>query len=135
MGLAKARDLASRRGVNITTVTADLATYSIAPGIWAGIVATFVHLPAPVRAAIHRAAAAGLQPGGVVILEAYTPAQLRHRTGGPVNSPELLMTLDALRPEFAGLDLVVAQEIERDVHEGTGHTGRGAVVQLLARRP
>ncbi len=24
---------------------------------------------------------------------------------------------------------------ERDVIEGTGHTGRGAVVQVLARRP
>jgi len=28
----------------------------------------------------------------------------------------------------------IARELERDVTEGTGHTGRGAVVQILARK-
>jgi hypothetical protein len=28
----------------------------------------------------------------------------------------------------------LARELERDVTEGAGHTGRGAVVQVLARR-
>lgn len=135
VGLAKARQLAARRGVTITTVSADLSAFVIASGVWSAVVATFVHLPPTVRAAVHRAAAAGLQPGGVIILEAYTPAQLRHRTGGPVNTPELFMTLAALRAELSGLDLVIGRELERDVCEGTGHTGRGAVVQVLARRP
>jgi hypothetical protein len=66
-------------------------------------------------------------------LEAYTPAQLAFGTGGP-KSPELLMTLSALREELSGLDFLVAHELERDVIEGDGHTGRGAVVQILARR-
>ena len=44
------------------------------------------------------------------------------------------MTLNALGEELAGLDLLIAREIERDVLEGNGHTGRGAVVQILARR-
>jgi hypothetical protein len=30
---------------------------------------------------------------------------------------------------------MIAREIERDIREGDGHTGRGAVVQLLARKP
>jgi hypothetical protein len=30
--------------------------------------------------------------------------------------------------------LLIGREIERDVIEGDGHTGRGAVVQILARR-
>jgi SAM-dependent methyltransferase len=134
VGLAKARQLAARHGHILTTVTADLGTFSIPPDTWSAIVATFVHLPPPLRAVVHRAAAAGLRPGGVMILEAYTPDQLRHRTGGPVNSPECFMTLTALREDFAGLDLIVARELERDVCEGTCHTGRGAVVQILARR-
>lgn len=134
VGLAKARQLATRVGASIRTEAADLADYAITPGAWAAIVATFVHLPPPLRARVHRAAAAGLQPGGVIILEAYTPDQVRHRTGGPVNTPELLMTLAALRTDFAGLDLVIGRELEREVREGTGHTGRGAVVQVLARR-
>ncbi|MBI5691457.1 MAG: methyltransferase domain-containing protein [Verrucomicrobia bacterium] len=135
VGLAKARERAARAGLTINTVVADLGAYGITPGAWSGIVATFVHLPPALRARVHHAAAAGLRPGGCLILEAYTPDQLRHRTGGPVNQPECFMTLAALREEFAGLDLRIARELERDVREGTGHTGRGAVVQILAVRP
>ncbi len=133
VGLAKARRLAEARSVEIETVVSDLADYSITPGTWAGIVATFAHLPPPLRRQIHRAVAAGLQMGGVFILEAYTPAQLAFGTGGP-KSPDLLMTLAALREELSDLDFLVARELEREVIEGGGHTGRGAVVQILARR-
>ncbi len=67
------------------------------------------------------------------MLEAYTPAQLAFDTGGP-KSPELLMTLASLRDELAGLEFLVGRELEREVSEGDGHTGRSAVVQILARR-
>ena len=67
------------------------------------------------------------------ILEAYTPAQLAFDTGGP-KSLELLMTLAGLREELAGLEMLIGREIERELIEGDGHTGRGAVVQILARR-
>lgn len=135
VGLTKANQLAARHGVVLTTVVADLAAYSITAQAWSAVVATFVHLPPPLRASVHRAVVAGLRPGGMFVLEAYTPDQIRHGTGGPVNTPELLMTLPALRRELDGLEFIVACEREREVREGTGHTGRGAVVQILARRP
>ena len=133
IGLAKARRLGGTRGVEIETVLADLANYAIAAGAWAGIVATFAHLPPALRRRVHRDVVAGLQPGGGFILEAYTPAQLALGTGGP-KSPELLMTLADLREELSGLQFLIARELERDVIEGTGHAGRGAVVQILAKR-
>lgn len=132
-GLDKARRLAATRGVEIETVAADLANYRITPNTWAGIVAIFTHLPSALRRQVHADAVLGLRPGGVFILEAYTPAQLAFGTGGP-KSPELLMTLAGLREELAGLEFLVAQELERDVTEGDGHIGWGAVVQILARR-
>jgi SAM-dependent methyltransferase len=132
-GLAKARRLAAARGVEIETVQADMENFAIEPGVWAGIVATFAHLPPAIRRKVHAQAVGGLRPGGVFVLEAYTPAQLAFDTGGP-KSPELLMTLTSLREEFAGLELLIGRELERDVMEGDGHTGRGAVVQILARR-
>ena len=132
-GLAKARRLAAARGVDIETVLADLGNFTIEPGIWSGIVATFAHLPPAIRHQIHAQAVRGLRPGGVFVLEAYTPAQLAFDTGGP-KSPELLMTLAGLRDELAGLELLIGREIEREVIEGKGHTGRGAVVQVFARR-
>ena len=133
MGLAKARRLAEANGVVIETVHADLKSYEIMPSAWAGIVATFAHLPPPLRRKVHAAVVQGLMPGGVFILEAYTPAQLALGTGGP-KVPELLMSLDGLRNELSGLEFIVAQEIERDMIEGNFHHGRGAVVQILARR-
>jgi SAM-dependent methyltransferase len=134
-GLAKAARLAAARGVALTTVVADVGRFSIAAARWSGIVATFLHLPPPLRREVHARAALGLSPGGVILLEAYTPAQLRFRTGGPVNQPELLMPLADLRAEFAGLEFLVAHEIERDIVEGNGHRGPSAVVQIAARRP
>lgn len=133
-GLAKARALASSRGLPLTTVAADLAHYEIPARAWAGIVAIFMHLPPPLRRAVLARAAAGLKPGGVFIMEAYTPAQLGRGTGGP-REVALLPTLAALQAEFGDMEWLVARELERDVREGAGHTGMAAVVQVVARRP
>lgn len=134
VGLAKAERLAQERGVHIVTEVANLEGYRIEPGAWDLIVSIFCHLPAPIRRALHREVVAGLRPGGYFVLEAYTPAQIALGTGGPPD-PALMMTLAELREELAGLDFEQAREIERDVHEGRLHTGRGAVVQLVARKP
>ncbi len=133
VALAKARRLAAARGVAIETVAADLSAHAIAPGEWAGIVSVWAHVPSAVRRELHARVVQGLQPGGWFVLEAYTPAQLAHDTGGPRNI-DLLMTAAQLREELAGLDFEILRELERDVHEGTKHTGRAAVVQVLARR-
>ena len=59
---------------------------------------------------------------------------MNYGTGGP-SAAELTMTLAALYEELAGLHFVHAQEIVRDVIEGRLHTGKGAVVQVLAVKP
>ena len=134
VGLAKAASLARARAVGLETVHADLADFAIREGAWAGIVSVFAHLPPALRARLHSAVVKGLRPGGVYLLEAYTPQQLAFGTGGPPDA-ELLMTADALRRELAGLELEICREVERDVVEGRFHSGRAAVVQVLGRRP
>ena len=133
VGLDKMRRLAQSRGLEVAGIVSDLADFAIAPQAWDAIVSIWCHVPAPLRGRLHRGAVAGLRPGGILILEAYRPRQLEFRTGGPPTA-DLMMTLDALRPELAGLDLVVAQEIERVVQEGKGHLGPSAVVQVVARK-
>jgi SAM-dependent methyltransferase len=130
VGLQKAEQLAAERGVAIATTVADLAHYEIGTERWAGVVSIFCHLPADLRRRVHRAIVKGLRPGGVLLLEAYSPAQLRYRSGGPPVR-ELLYELDELREDFAGLDWLQAVERVRPVHEGRFHTGEGAVVQLV----
>lgn len=134
VGLQKAQRLAQDRGVQIETLVADLADYVIESGAWDLITSIFCHVPPPVRRRLHAGVVAGLRPGGVFVLEAYTPAQLEWGTGGPPVA-ELMMTRDALVEELDGLEFEEAVEREREVIEGLLHTGRGAVVQILARKP
>jgi hypothetical protein len=44
------------------------------------------------------------------------------------------MTAEGLRAELAPLEFLTIQELDRDVIEGPGHTGEGAVVQVIARK-
>jgi len=132
-GLDKAQRLAEAAGVSITTIQIDLADFEITPETWQGIVSIFAHVPPPLRQRLYREAVRGLALGGVVIVEAYTPRQLEHQTGGP-RQLDLLVSLASLREELGGLSEVVGRELDRDVVEGLFHTGLGAVVQYLARR-
>jgi hypothetical protein len=134
VGMAKAQRLAAERGLFVCTVVADLAEIGIATGYWSGIVIIFGHFAPPLRARLHREIAAGLVPGGVYVLEAYTPRQLAFGTGGP-SDPTRLVTLADVRAELPGLTFEIGHEIEREVVEGRMHTGRAAVVQVLARKP
>lgn len=132
-GVAKTRRLAAERGVSVAAEVGDLATADLGVDRWNAIVSIFAHLPPAVRRELHRRVVAALAPGGVFLLEAYTPSQIGRGTGGP-QTAELTMTLDALRQELAGLDIVVGQELDRDVVEGPGHSGAGSVVQVIARK-
>ncbi len=134
VGLEKARRLAAERQVTVTTEVADLRSYAMGRDAWDAIVSIFCHLPSDVRRLLHRHIVDGLRPSGVLVLEAYTPRQLAYRTGGPPVA-DLLVSLDELRCDLDGLDLVIAREIERDVLEGRLHVGRSAVVQLVGRKP
>lgn len=132
-GLKKTERLANDKGVKVTTILADLATWEPTPESFTGIVATFAHMPPPIRRRVHGFVARALRPGGVFLLEAYTPEQLKYGHGGP-KAPELLMTLAGLREELAPLVLDVGRELVREIHEGPFHGGPSGVVQVAAHR-
>jgi SAM-dependent methyltransferase len=134
VGLAKAQKLAAEKGVTITTQVADLADYDLGQGQWQGIVSIFCHLPPPLRKKVHGNINAALVDGGVLLLEAYTPDQLQNGTGGPPNAA-MMMTAAELPQELVGLQIDSCEELEREVVEGEGHSGTGAVVQLIGVRP
>lgn len=134
VGLVKGKKLAAERGVKVEYIHADLAGFNIEPNHWQGVVSIFAHIPPDARKRIHRQVVDGLVPGGVLILEAYTPKQLEYGTGGP-KVAEMTMDLGRLEPELIGLHFERAEEFDRDVVEGKYHTGLGAVVQVIAVKP
>lgn len=134
VGLTKAQRLVADRDLTIETVCADLEGYLIEPGAWAGIVSIFCHLPRRVRVPLYAAIVRGLRPGGILVLEAYTPKQIGRDTGGP-QDPDMTVSLAGLIEELAGLEFVHARELDREVREGAYHTGVASVVQVVGLRP
>jgi len=133
VGLKKAEKLASARGVTIKTLCIDLADFKIKPGSWDVIVSIFCHVPPDIRESLHQQVVEGLHAGGYLVLEAYTPEQLTYKTGGPPDE-KMTMTLAALQEELSGLEFIHGKELVRQVVEGKYHTGKGAVVQVLASK-
>jgi SAM-dependent methyltransferase len=130
-GLKKAERLAADRNVELMTIVADLASFDLGDAQWDLIVSIFAHTPPRVRARIHADIHRALRPGGVFILESYTPDQIGRGTGGPP-SAKFTMTLEGLRTELVSMALVHGEELLRPVNEGPGHCGDGAVVQIVA---
>jgi SAM-dependent methyltransferase len=130
VGMDKAQSLAQERGVFVETVVTSIEDFDLTEEEWEGIVSIFFHVPPELRKTVHRSVVHGLAAGGVLVLEAFTPRQLEFSTGGPPDL-ERLVSLDTLKQELEGLDFLVAQELEREVHEGRMHTGRSSVVQLV----
>lgn len=133
-GLRKAERLARRHGVTIETIQADLATFELGLDRWSGIVEIFAHVPPPVRRRIHAGIPQALRAGGCLVLETYRPEQLALGTGGP-KELSLFSTLVELREQLSPLELVVARDANREIHEGRFHDGPSATVQLVGTRP
>jgi hypothetical protein len=130
VGLHKAAELASERGVSIATIHSDLSTFEIVSNGWDAIIALYCHVPSEIRIPLHKAAVNGLKSGGAFVLEAFSKEQLAYGTGGP-QSLDMLMDLDELKQELAGLEFVHAVKVEREVREGSRHTGLASVVQVM----
>jgi SAM-dependent methyltransferase len=132
-GVAKTLRLALQRGVIVMAERGELETFHIQPNSWDLVVSIYAHTPQELRRKLHRQVVAGLKPGGVFVLEAYTPAQIANNTGGPKDA-SLMPTAELLRSELAGLVFDRIEEVERDVVEGSLHTGTAHVVQVVAHR-
>jgi cyclopropane fatty-acyl-phospholipid synthase-like methyltransferase len=133
VGLAKAHKLAASRGVTIRTEVVDLFTYEPPANYFGSVVSISAHLPRERRRELHRRVERALKPGGMMLLEAYTKAQLNRNTGGP-KDPDMLMSSAELEMEFPNCDVILSRELDREVVEGAFHTGLASVVQFIAKK-
>ena len=78
--------------------------------------------------------ARALRPGGLFLLEGYRVEQLAYGTGGP-KIPDQLYTEPQLRAELGAFTLEEVRAYDADIAEGAAHSGRSAVIDVIARRP
>lgn len=134
VGLNKALLFAAENKVQITADVADLADYDLGENQYSAVVSIFCHLPPALRQSVHARAIRALQPGGKLLLEAYSPQQLALKTGGP-SKAALLYSEETIKQDFIGLSTLFINERERNVQEGAGHSGVGHVVQYIGQKP
>lgn len=133
VGLTKARALAQRRGVMLETVTADLTRWDWPAARFDVIAWIFVHLPPEDRAIACEGALRALAPGGLLLMECFTPAQEGRRSGGP-KDPALLWSRALVERHFAGLEVLELLEGMVRLDEGPRHQGPAEVVRAVLRR-
>ena len=139
---AKAKKLAQQRGVAMLFEQVDLLQWdwpvlSSAEGSendFDVVVAIFIQfVTSPQREQMFAAIKRCLKPGGLLLLQGYTPRQLEYRTGGP-SQVENLYTEAMLRKAFADMDIVQLREHDSVIREGTGHSGMSALIDMVARK-
>jgi len=133
VGLAKAQALARSKGVEIQTEVTDLGLFEPEENHYGSVVSISAHLPGAVRNRLYPLLERCLKPGGLILLEAYSENQLAHDTGGPKDS-DMLMTLTKIEREFPNCEPILLCELEREVCEGSYHTGMASVVQFIGRK-
>lgn len=135
LGLAKARRFAIERGVTVAFEEADVRTWPWPSQHFDAVVSIFIQFAGPdERAGVFRGMREALRPGGLVVLQGYTPRQIEFKTGGPPQV-EHMYTRALLEAAFAGFDILHLREHESDLSEGSKHVGRSALIDLVARKP
>ena len=129
---SKAQRLAQSRGVAMRFEQSDLLSWR-SEERFDVVAAIFIQFVGPdLRPAQFENLKRHLKPGGLLLLQGYTPRQLEYKTGGP-SQLENLYTEAMLRELCADMEIVHLREHDSVIHEGTGHSGQSALIDLVAR--
>lgn len=134
VGMAKARELAAAQDVALETVVADASAWTWPEARFDLIAWIYLHLPPADRVLAAAGCRRSLKPGGLLVLECFSPAQQGRRSGGP-KLPELLWTRGIVEQEFAGLEVLELTEGAVRLDEGLRHQGLAEVVRCVLRQP
>lgn len=134
-GQRKALKLARARGVSIRLIEADVHTWDYPQNAFDVVAEIFTQFSSPAERKLKwDGMKKTLKPGGLLILQGYSPRQLEYKTGGP-GKLENLYTRPMLEEAFGHFTDKVFTEEELEMHEGSGHGGMSAVIGLTARKP
>lgn len=134
VGLEKARQLAEAKGVSV-----DYHLSGVEDWDWSrpfdAVVAVFIQFAAPdLRTRLFRWMGQAVRPGGLLLLHGYAPRQVDYGTGGPPHR-ENMYTTDLLAKAYPDWEMLELRDYDAEIDEGPGHSGRSALVDLVARKP
>lgn len=134
LALNKARKLAADHAVSPKFLEDDIRGWRWQPEDFDAVLTIFIQFAAPEgRGALFDGIVSTLKPGGMLLLQGFTPEQLNFRSGGPKELSHLYSS-DLLRELVSGMRILHLAEHEYELREGTKHVGAAALIDLIARK-
>lgn len=133
--LAKARQLAETRCVEVDWRQGDLAGFDWPEAAFDAVLGCFFQFAPPdFRTQILAGMARSLKPGGTLFIHGFSIRQMANTSGGP-KIPAQLYTVAMLKDAFPGWKIKRAEDYDGVLGEGRGHEGRAALVDFIAGKP
>ena len=133
IALAKAKQFATDEQVSIQYCLCDTDGFNWQANSYDAIIAIFIQFADPeMRTRIFQQIHLALKPGGIFILQGYTPKQLEYKTGGP-SLIEHLYTEELIRDLAKEFEILDLRCYEKELSEGARHSGMSALLGLSAR--
>ncbi|MEZ4773929.1 MAG: class I SAM-dependent methyltransferase [Bacteroidia bacterium] len=132
-GRKKALRLAAKRGTSLEYLIHSFGEADF-PEMFDCIGLIYAHAPANLRPVHHLKAVSFLRPGGTIILEGFSKAQLGKPSGGPQDI-SMLFSEEELRKDFSGLANLEIWYEETSLDEGAYHKGEASLIRLVGKKP
>jgi SAM-dependent methyltransferase len=134
VALEKARALALTKSVTVRHEVGGIEDWD-----WSRpydcVLGIFIQFATPEqRATLFQDMKRATAPGGLILLHGYRPEQVDYGTGGPP-SRENMYTEGMLRDAFSDCQILHLSSYDAVIEEGVGHSGRSALIDLIARKP
>jgi 2-polyprenyl-3-methyl-5-hydroxy-6-metoxy-1,4-benzoquinol methylase len=134
IALAKAKQFAKEHQVQVEYSFSDTDSFAWHANNYDAVIGIFIQFADPVmRERIFQKTYETLKPGGIFILQGYTPKQLEYKTGGP-SLIEHLYTEEMIRDLSKLFDIRELSIYEKELSEGARHTGMSALLGLVAQK-
>ncbi len=129
VGIAKGKEMAAHRGVEVRWVIEDLNRYDPPASAFELVIGFYIHIPPDQLSALLAKAAQAVAPGGSVLVVGHDLTNLEDGYGGP-QDPSLLYTSDAIASALAGLEVLKQGPVRRIVEN---EDGRFEAIDTLVR--
>lgn len=134
IALAKAKQFAKDEQVSIQYSLCDVDGFAWQSDAYDAVVGIFIQFADPqMRTRIFEQVRQTLKPGGIFILQGYTPKQLDYKTGGP-SLLEHLYTEEMICELSQGFEILDLRCYEKQLSEGPRHTGMSALLGLVSKK-
>lgn len=127
----KADKLALENNVQIDYIVSDISGYDFPSDHFDAACLVYLHLPPEIREDVHHSIIDSLKSDGRVIAEFFSKDQFGRNSGGPQNI-DMLYSKEELSEHFNSMKIILLEEEEIELKEGSHHSGLASVIRLIA---